>query len=304
MRLLAGILSLAAATAAGVPFVLSNTLGSHMVLQRDRPATIWGFGTPNTVVKTIFRGQTLVSSVGADGVFRQALPATGAGGPYTIGVSASTGESTVLSDVLFGDVFFCSGQSNMQFTLSQAVNASAEIAAANGYPGIRVMSVGDGSTSYTPLSQLASLQLGWTVANSSVIGYGNWSYFSAVCWLFARDVYNGLGGKVPIGAISSNWGGTRIQAWSSPQANAACNSSYAEEHEDWLAAQEGLLESSRVALGGSAEDAITAEELGVSTAAAAPGRLGAGGGPGPNNASVLWNAMVSTDISCLVLRAG
>lgn len=93
-----------------------------------------------------------------------------------------------------------------------AVNASAEVQAANGYPNIRVFTVGQGTTSYTPLAQLATISQHWVAASNSTIGVGNWSEFSAVCWLFGRNVFNSIGGNIPIGLISNNWGGTRDEA--------------------------------------------------------------------------------------------
>jgi len=148
----------------------------------------------------------------------------------------------------------------VQFTTVSSVNGTAEVAAADGYPRIRVMTVGEGDTSYTPLNNLASIAQTWSVASAASIGVGNWSEFSAVCWFFGRDLFNGLGGTVPVGLISSNWGGTRIQAWSSPAALSSCNTS----------------------------DALEAASAGGLPDAPAP----LGGGPGPNNATVLYNAMI------------
>ena len=93
----------------------------------------------------------------------------------------------------------------MQFTLLSAFNASVEVARAQAYPDIRVFTVGQGTTSYTPLTQLGSVAQNWSVASSATIGVGNWSQFSAVRWLFGRNVYDALGGSVSIGLISSNW---------------------------------------------------------------------------------------------------
>jgi len=90
--------------------------------------------------------------------WRQALPPTAAGGPYTITFTASTGESGSLNDVLFGDVFLCSGQSNMQFSIPGVTNATAEAQRANDYPDIRIFSVGQGTQSKTPLTILGSIQ--------------------------------------------------------------------------------------------------------------------------------------------------
>lgn len=101
-----------------MPFFLSqfsNTLGDHMVLQRDvDTATIWGSAAPSAQISTTFNGQKYSTTAGSDGVWRQVLPSTPAGGPYTITSTASTGGTLSLSDVLFGDVYLCGGQSNME----------------------------------------------------------------------------------------------------------------------------------------------------------------------------------------------
>ena len=101
------------AVAAPVKFAVSDTLGDHMVLQRSpQTSTVWGFAAPGTVVKTTFAGTMYSSTAGADTVWRQALPPTAATSVgQTISFSASTGETAALSDVLFGDVYLCSGQS-------------------------------------------------------------------------------------------------------------------------------------------------------------------------------------------------
>ena len=113
------------------------------------------------------------------------------------------------------------------FTVSQigeqvGFDAAAEIADANNYPSIRTMTVGQTSTSYQPLQELAmEPTLPWSVANSASIGVGNWTATSAVCWFYAKDLYNALG--VPVGIISSNWGGTIIESWSDNATNAKCS---------------------------------------------------------------------------------
>lgn len=128
-----------------------------------------------------------------------------------------------MDNVLFGDVYLCGGQSNMQFAVPGISNASEEAARADNYPLIRLFTVGQGTTSPTPLEDLNTVKQGWSVANhSSIAGGGAFGYFSAVCWIFGRELFDSLGGSVPIGLISDNWGGTPVEMWSTPQALAAC----------------------------------------------------------------------------------
>ena len=83
---------------------------------------------------------------------------------------------------------------------------SAEIAAADHYPLIRLFTVGQGTNSTTPLQQLKTIEQPWTVASSAAVGVGAWKSFSAVCWFTYRRVFDALGGNVPQGLISNNWG--------------------------------------------------------------------------------------------------
>eukprot|EP00696_Hemimastix_kukwesjijk_P000796 gnl/Hemi2/11047_TR3794_c0_g1_i1.p1 gnl/Hemi2/11047_TR3794_c0_g1~~gnl/Hemi2/11047_TR3794_c0_g1_i1.p1 ORF type:complete len:546 (+),score=199.46 gnl/Hemi2/11047_TR3794_c0_g1_i1:123-1640(+) len=246
-----------------------------MVLQRaPQAANIWGLADASAKLQVDFNGAKLDATADATGAWLVALPATNAGGPYTISVTnLGTQETASLSNVLFGDVWICSGQSNMQMCVAHAFNATEEIAAANNYPDIRVMTVGEQTTSSTPLPFLATVLQPWSVAsNVSISNNGDgWSYFSATCWFFGRDLYDNI--KVPIGFISSNWGGTYIQAWSSPEALSKCNQTGHEE-----------------------------PNLGVAPTSVArpdfkarPGhRLNRrpNGQPDPNTPSVLWNAMI------------
>ena len=200
--LLATVL-LAAASVSAASFQLSNTLGDHMVLQRaPASAVVFGFADPGVVVRTTFNGTEYQTTTTSQGVWRQALPPTQAGGPYTISFSSSDGDSAQLLDVLFGEVFFCGGQSNCQMTMDICNNATAEIASANSYPNIRVFTVGQGTSSNTPLTQLGTIAQKWTSASSS-------------SWLFGKSIYQSLGGNVPVGLVSNNWGGTSIQQWCS-----------------------------------------------------------------------------------------
>ena len=236
-------------------FRVSNTLGDGMVLQRaPSAAVVWGFGTPGASVVTTFNGASLSSKVGEDGIWRQTLsPTSATKTPRNISFKASDGGVAALHNVIFGDVFFCSGQSNMQYTPMRGMNnLSAEIAAADGYGhGIRLLTVGmdskcANSTCSKPWVELnttvkplpdgghcpggywVSCRSYWTPASSKTVGgWNGWDMFSAVCWLMGRDIYDGLGGNVPVGLISSNWGGTAIQKWQTTESLSDCGGAQA-----------------------------------------------------------------------------
>lgn len=207
---------------------ISRTIGSNMVLQRDRPATIWGFSTPGATVTTTFEGLVLNSIVGPDGTWRQKLPSRPASlQPTSIHVSASTGESDDLTNILFGDVYICGGQSNMQFAIPGVPSATEEAAVADGYPHIRLFTVGTDTSSAVPLDDLQTVWQTWKVANSQTVAQSNptqhsFYLFSAVCWYFGKTVADGLDNEVPIGLVSNNWGGTSIQLWSTRDALDEC----------------------------------------------------------------------------------
>ncbi len=201
----------------------SNVFGDHMVLQSDTSAILFGFDTPGSTVNTTFHGSSVSSVTGPDSIWRLALPpqppTTGRDG-FTITVSSSVSESASLSDVLFGSVFFMAGQSNAQFSLSGALNASAEIAAAN-FPRIRLFTVGQGTSSTTPRVALGSIEQPWSVCTpQSVSNNNDFGWFSAVGYLFARDIH--VASAVPIGMISNNWGGTCLESWCPGSVSAAC----------------------------------------------------------------------------------
>jgi len=223
--------------AAATPFSLSKVLGSHMVFQRDTVFNVWGFAPPGTTVKTSFAGKQYSATAGSDTIWRQQLPPTPANkAGQVLTFSASTGEAAQLNDVLFGDVYICSGQSNMQFSIPATTNSSAEAADASNYPAIRVMTVGQGTSSKTPLNDLQTISQLWAVAsNTSISGGGGacgqshatlapqslplkpsrpfpflllllallvgFGYFSSVCWFFGKQIYNGLDGAVPLGLM-------------------------------------------------------------------------------------------------------
>jgi len=236
--------SLLAATAAAIflpplptaeSFRISNVFGAHMVLQRDRPTVLFGFAEPNTLVWASITGRGATVKLGpstTDGsnVWRVHLPPYSASRTVqdSFSITAYSGSAAqTIDDVLFGDVHLCGGQSNMQFTVHTAVNATEEIKRADAYPLIRLFTVGQGSQSAVPLPELNTTEQTWSVASAASVGFGDWSEFSAVCWFTYRDIFNALaysGEIVPQGLVSNNWGGTPIEHWSSPEALAKCSS--------------------------------------------------------------------------------
>jgi sialate O-acetylesterase len=174
----------------------------------------------NKVYRTMSSSTPSANSVG-DSIWSVTLDAQTEEGPFQVKVTKTlangTLETITLDDVLFGDVWICSGQSNMQFSVGGMYNASVEIENANKYPKIRLFTVSD-TQATTPQEEILAIGLKWSVASNMTVGSG---YTSAVCWLYGRMVHEGLGGR-PMGLIHTSWGGTYIEYWTPPEVLSDC----------------------------------------------------------------------------------
>ncbi|MBP2161197.1 MULTISPECIES: sialate O-acetylesterase [Asticcacaulis] len=208
--LIAGLLSLAGAAGAQAQeaFGLAPVFADHAVLQRDKPVAVWGRAAPNSEVSLSLSGggQILASASGradASGVFSLTLPQQKAGGPYVLTLTDSGGHTQTLQDILVGDVWLCSGQSNMEFALKDATNGGGEVAGASN-PALRIFDVPRNSQPQPTTGFAKATQ--WQV--SAPASAAN---TSAVCYFMARqlaDTYH-----VPQGMIHASWGGTAAQLW-------------------------------------------------------------------------------------------
>ena len=186
---------------------VANVFGDHMVLQRDKPIAIWGWDTPNETVSVHFNGQKYHAVAGSDGKWNLQMPALPAGsGALKLKVS-DTDESVEFEDILMGDVWLCSGQSNMEYNLARVENGADEVALAS-YPSIRHISV-PRDFSLTPVKDFKDNE--WEVCSPATAGD-----FTAVGYFFARKLTQELG--VPVGLIHSSWGGSHIETWISKEA--------------------------------------------------------------------------------------
>jgi sialate O-acetylesterase len=185
---------------------LPRIFGDGMVLQRGAAVPVWGWAAPGTAVTVSLHGSTARATADGAGAWRVSLPALAAGGPYEMDV-AGGGSRIVLRDVLVGDVWVASGQSNMELSVSSALNAEREIAAAND-PRMRHFTVPE-SWSTTPAADVTGGS--WEPADPRHVGH-----FSAVAYFFARDLRAELG--VPIGIIHTSWGGSNVETWTSREA--------------------------------------------------------------------------------------
>ncbi len=192
--------------AAGEP-LLSAPFTDHAVLQRGRPVPVWGQATPGDTVEVRLGDRHARAQADAQGRWRVQLAALPAGGPYVLDVRAGT-RMQQLQDILVGDVWLCSGQSNMELQVHRALDSRSEIASADN-DRLRLLQVAK-QASPVPLTRFATPPRWQATTPDSVRD------FSAACYFFGRELQASQ--DVPIGLIHASWGGTRIQAWLSEAA--------------------------------------------------------------------------------------
>ncbi len=177
----------------------------HAVLQRDVTFPVWGWAAKGERVTVTFHGATATATAGADGHWQAVLGPFPAGGPFDLAVTAGARQER-RTDVMLGDVWLCSGQSNMEQGVGIAAHPEREIAAAN-HPGIRLFTVPH-RIAFAPETMVESR---WEPCTPTTIAAGGWGGFSAVAYFFGRKLHADL--NIPIGLIHSSWGGTIAEAW-------------------------------------------------------------------------------------------
>ena len=183
---------------------LPKVFSDHAVLQRILPLVVWGSAEPGEKIKVAVGGQTASTSAGANGVWRVTLKPLKGPGPLEMVV---TGKNTVtVKDLLVGDVWLCSGQSNMEWSLRNTDTGHQTTAAASNSM-IRLLHVTAGQSGQ-PQTDIGNT---WNVCNPQTVGN-----FSAVAYFFGRAIQEEVG--IPIGLIANAWGGTAIEPWTSPDA--------------------------------------------------------------------------------------
>jgi len=201
----------------------ANYYQDHMVLQRaPQRAVVWGYSdTSNSPITLTMNGRVYTTNA-ADQIWSVTLDAQSEEGPFDIHVNQPLTNGTVvtitLHDILFGDVWICSGQSNMQFSVYEMLNATIEIDNAGKYPKVRFMTT-QHNQSETLEEELLGITLNWTIASPDSVGS---NFTSAVCWLYGRMIHQALGGR-PMGLVHTSWGATEIEFWAPKQALQACN---------------------------------------------------------------------------------
>jgi sialate O-acetylesterase len=202
IRLCLGLLAGFAGFSVRADIVLPAIFADHLVLQQGRELPLWGWADPDERVEVSFKGATVSATADAGGRWKVTLPAQGIDAVGGELVFAGKNRVT-LKDVVVGEVWLCSGQSNMEWPVEKAQNAAEEVAAAN-FPAIRQFLV------KKTIAELPAQSVDgrWAVCSPETLGK-----FTAVGYFFARDVHRRLG--VPVGLIHSSWGGTPIESWMS-----------------------------------------------------------------------------------------
>ncbi len=196
-----GLLALFAATAVA-DVKLPAVIGDHMVMQRGAKATIWGWADPGEKIAVGLSWQSFPvkpTTAGKDGKWKVSINTIGAPGPHEITV---VGKNTVkVKDIMFGEVWVCSGQSNMQWSMKASAEPAKNIALAK-YPHIRLFTVAR-TVADKPQDDCKG---SWAACSPESV-----SNFSAVAYYFGKHLHDEM--DVPIGLISTNWGGTLAEAW-------------------------------------------------------------------------------------------
>ena len=184
-----------------MPLIFSD----GMVLQRNKEIPVWGWADANEKVEVHFNKQTKTTQADKNGKWTIKLAAEKAGGPFELIITGKN--KIIIKDVLVGEVWICSGQSNMEFQVSKTKNAEKEIADSN-YPMIRHFGVAQ-DLSGKPKDDLKAGK--WEISSKETVGN-----FTAVGYYFAKKLYAEL--KIPIGIINTSWGGTNVETWTSREA--------------------------------------------------------------------------------------
>ncbi len=196
----------------------ANIFSSHMVLQRDKPIRVWGTASAGETVTVSLAEKSAKAKTDRSGRWSVTLPAMPHGGPHTMRIRGK--QETILEDILVGEVWLCSGQSNMEWPLKLTDDADKRIGEAN-YPMIRHIKV-PLTTSLAPQADIPTTQ--WQVCSPQTA-----ADFTAVGYYFAKKLWDEL--QIPVGLVNSSWGGTHVETWTSGE------SFFAEpEFADWKSA--------------------------------------------------------------------
>ena len=178
---------------------LASLFTDNMVLQRNKSVNVWGTADPGEKINLVFNAQNLTASAGNDGNWKINIAPMEAGGPFEFKVEGKN--TIILKNVMIGEVWICSGQSNMEFTLQKSAGGEEEISKAD-FPSIRIFIV---KHKVAEMPQYFC-DGEWQICSPKTI-----SQFSGVAYFFSKNLLREL--NVPIGLIQTTWGGSPAEAW-------------------------------------------------------------------------------------------
>ncbi|MCY2931096.1 MAG: sialate O-acetylesterase [Planctomycetota bacterium] len=184
---------------------LPNVIGDNMVLQRNVPLPIWGWAAPGQQVRVALAGGAAETTADEKGEWMVTLPAMPAGGPHQMTVAAPRVPTITVKNILVGEVWFSSGQSNMDVGVAGAQGGAEAVAAAD-WPDVRLFQAPHVARA-TPASDVAAE---WRPCSPTSV-----PNFSAIAYYFGRELHKEL--KIPIGLINCSWGSTTVQQWTPPE---------------------------------------------------------------------------------------
>ncbi len=208
-KFLAGVMAVSAVLPLSQPAFaevkLPSVISDGIIFQRDQPVNVWGKALPGERVEVTLGDNKVSVSAGADSCWTAVLPAMAAGGPYRLKVN-----DLIVDDVLLGDLYLCSGQSNMELPVSRVLDFYRDEVKAYSNPQIREFKTPKEYTFDTGRDDVSP-----SVWKKAVPGESE--KFGALVYFMARELYE-RNGHVPVGIVNSSWGGTRIEAWISREA--------------------------------------------------------------------------------------
>ena len=201
---------LSAASLPAASLRLPAVIGDNMVLQRDKAVPIWGWADKGEKVTVALAGQSVEATADDRGRWKVTLDKLEKAGPLEMTVKTASSSLTV-KNILVGEVWVCSGQSNMEMGIGACRNAKEEIAAAD-YPQIRLFTV----AKVRAAQPARDVKGHWAECSPKTVSADGWGGFSAAAYYFGRTLHKEL--KVPVGLIHTSWGGTAAEEWTSKKA--------------------------------------------------------------------------------------
>ena len=186
---------------------LATIFGNNMVIQQQCNPAIWGWAKPEDQINIDFAGFSTKASVNSQGKWMARLPELKAGGPFTMKISDNSGDTITFRNVMVGEVWLASGQSNMAWAIGWGIDNKDEVIRNSTNPNIRFFTVADDLNNH-PQEDISGGK--WVESNPA-----NAPEFSATAYFFASDLQAKL--KVPVGIIHSSWGGTNVESWISSE---------------------------------------------------------------------------------------